>query len=655
MLTFNEQNKRDTLQKEWLITNGLGGYASSTISGANTRKYHGLLVASNNPPADRQNLVSKVEESIILSNGDHVGLSTNYYPGAMYPQGFAYIEGFSRNPLPEVIISAKGHKLKKTIFMVHESNTTVLEYENLGNKSTELSFNPLLTYKKHHHLYRQNEDFCRYVGVEDRTLTIYLCNTYDTLFIKYSGGEYYQNFDWYRNFEYPEDMHRGEDCHEDAFSIGTINVKLNPREKFWLTFSTDSEAISKEPGKLKQQELLRLARIAPKGIRDKFLKDLFIAADQFVVQRLSTKNYSIIAGYHWFTDWSRDTMIALRGIGIEAGREDLCRSVLQTFLSYMDQGMLPNRFPDSKDDQPEYNTMDGTLWLFIVLYEFYKKFEDAAFIQANFYHLESILKAHIEGTRYQIRVTEEGFLFGGEGNVQLTWMDARVGDHVVTPRHGGPVEIQALWYNALKIFLFFSGKIQGISSSLKPVVKEIADKIKANFKTYYLNEEGYLNDVILRDYSADASVRPNQIYIFSLPFPLLDKTDGKSVMNVVEKHLFKLHGLRTLSPEDPAFRRLYEGNHWDRDTAYHQGTIWPYLLADYFSACMFVYDDGSSVKRKLQNCLETLKHHFYQSNCIHGVSEIFDGLLPDEGKGAVQQAWSVNALICMLYMGNNTK
>jgi predicted glycogen debranching enzyme len=390
----------------------------------------------------------------------------------------------------------------------------------------------------------------------------------------------------------------------------------------------------------------------PKNNTNQFFADLAAIADQFIVFRESTQSYSIIAGYHWFTDWGRDTMIALQGLGIALGKQVISKSILGTFLKSIDQGMLPNRFSDNEKDMPEYNTIDATLWLFDTLYKYYQKFGDAELIKENLPLLEEILKWHIEGTRYNIHVTADGFLAGGEGLSQLTWMDARIGDFVVTPRQGLSVEIQALWYNALQVYLHFSTKFSPASNTFPSIIQQTAKKLKTNFKSYFLNEKGYLNDVLQEDKKADDAIRPNQIYALSLSFPILDKETGKSVLRNVDQHLFTSYGLRTLSPEHPEFKPVYQGNQWERDTAYHQGTVWPFLLSDYFQACKYVYGLTSDVLEKIESSVEVLKKHFYEEGCIQGIAEIFDGQNPDEGKGTINQAWSVSTLIQIIEMKN---
>lgn len=649
MLKFETENIAKSLKLEWLVTNGIGGYASSTISGANTRRYHGLLVASLNPPVKRMVMVSKVEETIVSAD-ENIELASNQYPGTIYPDGFRHIESFEREPLPRTVFSSNGNRLSKTVFMIHGFNTIVLEYENIGSKAFRLQLVPFFLYRDYHSLYHKEDSFCHYFGTNDNLLKVYACDHSEPTFFKYSGGQFNENHYWHRNHEYLEEQQRGQDYLEDTFAIGNIEVYLEPDKKFHLIISSGEEILKSDPVKLKQQELKRLKSLRPTGTKNKFLADLAVAADQFMVWRESTQSYSIIAGYHWFTDWGRDTMIALQGLGISLGKQEISKSVLKTFFNCIDQGMLPNRFPDDEKDITEYNTIDATLWLFDTLYKYYLKFGDDEFIKENMHHLEDIIQWHIKGTRYNIHVTEEGFLFGGEGSSQLTWMDARIRDFVVTSRYGCPVEVQALWFNAMQIYLFFNSKFSDETDELTSTLTKLSEKLKFNFRNWFLNDKSYLNDVMIYDWNPDNSIRPNQIYALSLPFPILDKEAGIGILNIVDSHLFTPFGLRTLSLKHKDFKPVYGGDQWNRDTAYHMGTVWPFLLADYFKACLYVYGETPEVLGKMKESIDALQKHFYEDDCLYGISEIFDGLNPDQGKGAVQQAWSVSALIQLIEM-----
>lgn len=629
---------------EWLVTNGIGGYASSTVIGTNTRRYHGLLVAALQPPANRMVLVSKIEESVQFNRNSSFSLSSNQYPGIIHPQGYTHLDSFERSPLPKMIYKINGLQIAKTVFMVYGSNTTVIEYENQGNYTIRLELNPLFVFKDYHQTFREGALFdFYYEQAQERILKIYPKYGSIPIFMSFSKGHFTAQPNWYRNFEFIEEQKRGLDHREDAKSVGSVQIDLEAGEKGYLIFSTEENTIKLSPSDLKDSEIARLDALKSK-YDNSFLQDLILAGDQFLVKRNSTNSDTIIAGYHWFTDWGRDTMIAMRGLTIASGNQPASKSIIRTFLKYLDQGMLPNRFPDS-GETPEYNTIDATLWLFVVLYEYYDKFQDLEFIMEVFPALTEILDKHVNGTRYNIHTTEEGLLFGGEGLSQLTWMDARVGDFVVTPRHGCPVEINALWYNSLMIYAFFAEKIGFRTDN----IQLLAQRCKSAFRQYFINEAGYLNDVIIPGKYSDDSIRPNQIYAISLPFELLSSKEAFSVIQLVEKHLYTDFGLRSLAPDHKEFKAVYEGDQWQRDNSYHQGTVWSFLWAEYALAYLKIHDNKVQAAQEIANKMSGLKQHFYHANCIHGISEIFDGLDPDSGKGCVQQAWSIGMLLKVIF------
>lgn len=644
------QKYSELASKEWLVTNGLGGYASSTVTGANTRRYHGLLVAAFNPPTDRRVLVSKIEETLDYK-GETYSISTNRYPGVLHPQGYQYLQSFERDPLPKAIFKVNNNVIiHKTVFMPYGKNATVIEYENAGNELITLSLNPLFVNRDYHSLFQENEYFNYYTEqAQAHQLKIYAHYGAVPLLVQFSKGEFKAQSAWFKNLEYEAEQARVLDFHEDAKSIGTITLELAAGEKFYLIFTLDADVLQMNPDALKANEIQRLKHLEP-DTKNNFLRDLTVAGNQFLVHRQSTNSATLIAGYHWFTDWGRDTMIAMRGLTIAAGKQEASKSILRTFLQYLDRGMLPNRFPD-QGEAPEYNTFDATLWLFVVLYEYYEKFQDVAFLAEIFDKLTEVLDFHTNGTRYNIHATPEGLLFGGEGLAQLTWMDAKVGDYVVTPRQGCPVEINALWYNALEIYAFFAAILNQKANGYA----DLAKKAKAAFREYFINDKGYLNDVVIPNEYVDDSIRPNQIYAISLPFQLLTKKEAQSVLDVIEQKLYTDYGLRSLDEANPDFKGTYGGDQWQRDTAYHQGTVWAFLWGEY--ALAYLKTNGYSAKavKTIQNKMATLQQHFYEDNCLYGISEIFDGANPQQGKGCIQQAWSVGMMIKVLLELQNTK
>ena len=654
MINFQNPGFRETSGREWLITNGIGGYASGTVSGANTRRYHGLLVASANPPTDRSVLVSKIEERIGDREDGWTELSANHYPNdAVHPRGFEHLTGFSASPVPTWAYDTGRHKLEKSVAMEHGSNTVIVAYTNTGETPFELTVTPFLVDRDYHGLFRKNEQYDFYHEEEYGQLKVYARYGASPLFWYIGKGEFSAEKHWIEKLTYVREEYRGLDFREDARTIGEVTKTMEPGETYHLMFSTEESVAGRRAGQLVATELKRLRAIR-EGQSDPFLQDLLVAGAQFVVRRASTDSYTILAGYHWFTDWGRDTMIAMRGLCIATGRQEVSASIISTFLHYLNEGMLPNRFPDDTSKEVEYNTVDATLWLFVALYEYALAFNDLALVKGNMDKLSGIIQYHLDGTRYNIQTLDEGFLYAGEDGVQLTWMDAKVDGFVVTPRRGCPVEIQALWYNALKIYLHFAEKTGSRENETYKRAEATSKAVKKNFKGHFLNEAGYLNDVVVPGKPADESMRPNQLYVLSLPFPLLSKADGKSVFKAVREQLYTPFGLRTLAPDDPDFRPVYGGNTWDRDTAYHQGTVWPFLLGEYYAAQRILFGNTAKVNKEIAAGLAPLKAHFYERDCLHGISEIFDGAEPGPGRGTVHQAWSVSAVLRTL-LGENKK
>lgn len=652
MTEFKHPGFEETSAKEWLTTNGIGGYASGTVSGANTRRYHGLLVASANPPTDRSVLVSKIEERVGGGEDKWVDLSANQFPNnTVHPRGFEHLTGFTASPVPSWEYDTGEHQLKKSILMEYGSNAVIVTYTNIGDATFDLAITPYFVDRDYHALFKVNEQYDFYHEEEAQQLRIHARYGARPLYWFFGKGKFSAQKHWIENLTYVREEYRGLDFREDARTIGEVTKTIAPGETYHLMFSADKSVAGRRVDKLVATELKRLRAIS-QSQEDPFLKDLLVAGDQFIVRRASTDSYTILAGYHWFTDWGRDTMIAMRGLCIATGKKEVSASIINTFLHYLDGGMLPNRFPDDTSQEVEYNTVDATLWLFVTMYEYYLAFGDLALVERNMDKLSDIIRQHLDGTRYNIHTLDEGFLYAGEEGVQLTWMDAKVDGYVVTPRHGCPVEIQALWYNALKIYLYFADKT-GLSKGDEIRKRALATSkaIKTNFKRYYLNKSGYLYDVVVPEKSADDSLRPNQLYVLSLPFSLLSKADGKSVFKSVQKKLYTPLGLRTLAPDHPDFRSTYGGNTWERDTAYHQGTIWPFLLGEYYAAQRKLYGNTPKVNEEIKAGLEPLKEHFYEQVCLHGISEIFDGSEPRDGRGTAHQAWSVAAVIQTLLAG----
>ncbi|HEX5112278.1 MAG TPA: amylo-alpha-1,6-glucosidase [Saprospiraceae bacterium] len=642
MFTFDQPDFHELSTKEWLVTNGIGGFASSTISGANTSRYHGLLVAAFNPPTDRRVLVSKIEEHIEF-DGESLSLSSNVYPGVIHPQGFHWITSFEEYPFPTTIFQKDKIRITKTVFMRHGSNTTVVEYQNTGDQKFTLQLNPLLVHRDYHHLFQELPIWEFKTEVQEKTIEVIAKNGSPPLWIHFTKGKFQSQPDWYRNFQYEKEKERGLDYSEDAKSIGLISCQLPLGDKISIILSTDQNAMTGNPGAWKKQEAKRLENITIDSALP-FVRDLYKSGNQFIVHRNSTEGNTIIAGYPWFTDWGRDTMIAMRGLVIAGGRKKMAESIFETFLSNLDCGMIPNRFPD-RGAHPEYNNIDGTLWLFVALHGYVQKFRDVGFIKKIFPKLSEILTFHFEGTRFNIHVTKDGLLYGGEPGTQLTWMDAKVDGHVVTPRIGCAVEVNALWYNAISIYVELGEQIGHDVSNIKRHIK----RTEKAFRKHFIHKKGHLYDVVGADGKKDDAIRPNQVYAISLPFSPLSLKESRKVMEVVTKHLYTPFGLRSLSPRHSDFKAVYTGDPWSRDHAYHQGTVWSHLWGEFALAYLRVHKNSADAKFFVRVQAGTLEEHFYRRDGIRCISEIFDGAKPNTGKGCIQQAWSIgNTLLALL-------
>ena len=622
---------------EWLETNGIGGYAGSTLSGAHTRRYHGLLIASLQPPVDRKVLVSKLEETVVMKSGEKdkligIPLSTNQYPGALYPQGYSQLEKFEQELFPTFYFNTGDVEIKKTIACVHGENTTLILYEVIKSpKEFEMELLPLYSARDFHTLSQHNDDINKQYVFNDDTFRIKNYADLPEVFIKVPGSTFKEEQNWYYNFEYSVEQSRGMDYVEDLYSHGKFTVKLKRGSKLGIILST--EDVSRQNAfQLFTKEKKRRQSLLKKG--DDQLNLLLLAADKFIVKR-GNELKTIIAGYPWFSDWGRDTMISLPGLCLATGRFDDAKKIIKTFSQYVSEGMLPNRFPDH-GETPEYNTIDASLWFFQAIYHYYKATNDQRFVKSLLPVLEEIIQWHTKGTRYNIHVDDDGLLDGGQDGIQLTWMDAKVGDWVVTPRRGKAVEINALWYNALCIMDFLLRETDKGSKAAQYQLR--AKKVAASFNDVFWNEKkNCLYDYIDGEYKND-DIRPNQIYAVSLPFPLLNPDRSAKVFRMVESLLLTPRGLRSLSPDNKDYKHVYGGGIWSRDGAYHQGTVWSFLIGPFIDALIRVENEfGMRDAQGLLNVYLT----GLEDDCIGNISEIFDGDPPHTPRGCVAQAWGV--------------
>jgi len=638
MIEFDQESCRDlnvALTREWLETNGIGGFSSSTIAGVNTRRYHGLLTAATKPPVGRFVLLSKLEETLLI-DGRRYELSSNQYPGVIHPQGFNYQTGFRLDPFPRFTYEIEGVRVDKSVFMVQGENTTVVQYEltkSADRANLKLEIRPLIAFRDYHSTTHENGALNPVIETEQGRTTFRPYGDLPALHLAHDSADIDANGFWYRNFQYAVEQERGLDFAEDLFNPCTLIFEMNSRTKVSIIASTAQH-------KACSADAYRKAELERRSTdKTDLVALLTTAADQFIVSRECGE--TVIAGYHWFADWGRDTMIALPGLTLVNGRWDIAKHVLTEFSKHVDQGMLPNRFPDA-GEAPEYNTVDATLWFFEAVRSFVRYTGDYEFVRTSLYAvLRDIIDWHVRGTRYRIHVDEDGLLYSGEPGVQLTWMDAKVGERVVTPRHGKPVEIQALWYNALRVMEDLAERFN--EPNAKQEYGAMANKTRVSFNALFWNEQaGCLYDVVNGEFR-DGSIRPNQVIAISLSNTMVPKERATSILRVVERELLTPRGLRTLSPSDPNYIGRYEGGPGIRDGAYHQGTVWPWLMGPYITA--YVRTLGRKVGRRFAAMwLENFERHLHEA-CLGQVSEIFDGDAPHTPRGCVAQAWSVAELL----------
>jgi predicted glycogen debranching enzyme len=631
-------------KREWLVTNGIGGYASGTIAGVLTRRYHGLLVAALHPPLGRTLLLAKLDDSVLYDDRQYPLHTNRWADGAIGLHGHHHIERFAlEGTVPVWRYACADSLLEKRIWMMPGENTTYVSYHLLqASLPLQLTLKALVNYRDHHHnTHAQN---WRMTTVPmDHGICISAFPEAVQLHLLSDRAEVTPAHDWYYGFDLAVERYRGLDDRDDHLHAATFEVALQPGEAVTFIASTERKPLLDGEAALKarrahEQKLLGLWRSNRlKEVKElpAFANQLVLAADQFVVQRSSPTDphgKTILAGYPWFSDWGRDTMISLPGLTLATGRTDVARSILRTYAQYVDQGMLPNRFPDGTDI-PEYNTVDATLWYFEAVRAYYESTQDDDLIQELFPILADIIDWHCRGTRYNIHLDPaDGLLYAGKTGTQLTWMDAKVGDWVVTPRIGKPIEVNALWYNALRTIAKLAREI------MKPhqEYEAIADRALARFSRFWYPERGYCYDLLDGVNGDDNSLRPNQIFAVSLPESPLKPEQQRRVVDVCGRALLTSHGLRSLAPDHPDYQGHYGGDQQQRDGAYHQGTVWGWLLGVYTIAHLRVYGDPV----KARQLLEPMANHML-AHGIGNLSEIFDGDAPMTPRGCVAQAWTV--------------
>jgi predicted glycogen debranching enzyme len=632
--------------REWLVTNGIGGFACGTVSGALTRRYHGLLVAALAPPLGRTLLVTKLEESV-HGAGETFALSSNHWAGGtVASEGFRQIESFRlEGTAPVWTFAFAGALLEKRIWMAQGENTTYVQYRLLRGGPVELELKVLVNYRDYHSTTHAGDWQMRVEGVE-HGLRVSAFDGAAPFYLLSSSTSGEAAHDWYRNFDLPVERFRGLGDSEDHLHAATFRAHLSAGESVAIVCSTETAPLLDGDDAWRAQArhetalLERFAQANPAAAAaPEWVRQLVLASGQFVARRPLSDDadaLTVIAGYPWFGDWGRDTMIALPGLALAAGRPEIARNILRTFARFTARGMLPNVFPDG-GSTPEYNTVDAALWFFEAARRYYEATQDLALVAELFPVLQDIIEWHVRGTRHAIHVDpHDGLLYAGEPGVQLTWMDAKIGDWVVTPRIGKPVEINALWLNALATMREFCRVLNKTATAYEFMFR----RAQASFPRFWNSAANCCFDVVDGPAGNDASLRPNQIFAVSLPESALTPEQQRAVVDACARHLVTTHGLRSLAPNHSDYRGRYAGSPRERDAVYHQGTVWGWLLGPFAEAHLRVYHDPQQAAGFLAPIADHLLAHGLGS-----VSEIFDGDAPHTPRGCFAQAWSVAEIL----------
>ena len=637
-------------RREWWLSNGLGGYAAGTLAGTLTRRYHGLLIAPVIPPLGRHLVFAKADATLVIGD-KRIPLSTNRWgDDTISPDGYRHIESFrldGRMPVWRYTIGDL--QIEQRIWMEPGANTTYLGFQLLPEsapqqESLKLELTLLVNARDHHSSARPWE-FNPAIECDGRELRIQHPGWF-SLYLKTRGGKLQSQHDWYENFELAAERERGLADRDNHLCVGKATFDLAAGEWVGLVASLDKDAsvyLSEAMHRFHAHDAgqLRRAKVIATELLNApdWLDQLVLAADSFVIARpLDTvpDGESFIAGYPWFGDWGRDTMIALPGLALATGRHDTARRVLTTFSKFVDQGMLPNVFPGA-GNRPEYNSADAALWYIEAWRAYVDTTHDLNALKPVFPVLKSIIDWHVQGTRYGIGLdNNDGLLRAGESGVQVTWMDAKIGDWVVTPRIGKPVEINALWFNALTAMVEFARQLGADETAYRA----LADQTRLGFQRFINPTNKALFDVLDGPDGNDATVRPNQIFAVSLTASPIDVATQSAIVAVCAHELLTSYGLRSLTPNHPDYRPVYNGDVWERDSSYHQGPVWAWLLGHFAVAEFRMHGDVDRAQARLA----PLRDHLFDAG-LGTVSEIFDGNAPHIPRGAPAQAWSVACVL----------
>lgn len=622
-------------RREWLVTNGLGGYAGGTISGALTRHYHALLIAALKPPLGRTVTLVKLNETVTYDGVRDPLYTDALAEGVFSPNGYKHIESFRLEGTTPVWVFAVGDaQLEKRVWMEQGANTTYIRYTLLrGSLPINLDIAAVCCYRDHHN--GITHDALPNVRVDAIERGVRIVPSADGVpYVLLSDrATVTRRLTWFSGYEKVIEIERGTQTDDENFFAGNFRAALQVGQSVTVVASTEASPDLDSDAAWARCQAYEARLLMQSGLASapQPIPHLALSADQFIITR--DGGHSMLAGFPWFSDWGRDTMIALKGLTLAVGRPEIAASILRTFARYVDQGMLPNRFPD-EGDAPEYNTVDATLWYFEAIRAYHEETGDAVLLRDLFDMLDDIIAWHVRGTRYGIGVDPaDGLLRSGEVGVQLTWMDVRIDDWVVTPRTGKAVEINTLWYNALMSMADFARAL----NRPHEIYTAHAERVRVGFQRFWA--QGYLHDVLdTPDGTTDSTLRPNQIFAVSLHHTrdLLTDTQRRAVVDTVGRVLLTSHGLRSLDPRHADYIGFYNGDRFKRDSAYHQGTVWAWLIGAFVEAHLKVYGNKALARSFIQPLLDTL-----DADCIGQLCEIFNGDAPFEGMGAYAQAWSV--------------
>jgi predicted glycogen debranching enzyme len=647
----------EALTCEWLETNGAGGYASSSILQCHTRKYHGLLVANLNSPSGRYVLVSKVEDSIVVGDKETF-LVSHQYPGYFFAGGQSFLRRFDSGPCPRFTYDIGGQSLEKEILMIRGMDSVILKYRRPKfDAPCVLHLKPFFAYRGIHSLSQENTYFR---GDVSKIPEGYRLTPYEGMPPMHMQVSQPSRFlpapTWYKRFEYEEDKARGYDWQEDLFCPGVIEIPFDKMKEVYVSFTTEpfSDTLknvwTKEQRKRATAEERNQAFVEPFKEDKEGIRSLLRAADQLLI-RTPTGRFAILAGYHWFYEWGRDTLISLPGLTFCRGCFQEGQEILKIFGEFEKYGLFPNFFAEDEKENA-YNTVDASLWYFWAVQQYLKYGGDDHFVQQFLWPvMKRILKQFLAGTIYDIYMDDRGLLHAGSEGTRLTWMDAAVNGLPVTPRWGYMVEINALWYNAV----CFSHDLALKYDDREFVLRDLIPLIRKSFRDTFRSHRGSSLGDVYRQGVLDEAVRPNQIFAVSLPYSPLDPADWTGVVNKVESLLLTSCGLRTLAPGEPAYRGRYDGIMIQRDGAYHQGTVWPWLLGHFGEAYLRVHPNSKKAKTYMQKMIKNfLKYHLQQAG-VGCISEVFDGDSPHRPNGCISQAWSTAELIRLLTLLNDIR